>query len=167
MSAVRRLRLVTVLGAVVFAGGCGSERASPTGLSASLVKPTGLLPCSPLPSTSVKQTIGLLGGTMQIGPHVFVVPPGALLKPVTISAKTAGGTGNAVAFKPEGLTFSIPAYLTLSYANCSTDGALAAKQVAYTTDWLGIISLVPSLDDLLSQQVTGQLSHFSNYAIAW
>jgi len=167
MSAVRRLRLVTVLGAVVLGGGCGSDRASPTGFSADLLKPTGLLECSPLPSSSVKQTIGLLGGTMRIGPHVFVVPPGALLKPVTINAKTAGGTGNAVAFKPEGLTFSIPATLTLSYANCSTNGTTAAKQVAYTTDALGVISLVPSLDNLIAQKVTGQVSHFSNYAIAW
>jgi len=167
MSAVRRLRLVTVLGAVVLAGGCGSDRASLTGLSVNLVNQTGLLQCSPLPSSSVKQTIGLLGGMMRIGPHVFVVPPGALLAPVTVSAKTAGGTGNAVAFKPEGLTFSIPAYLTLSYANCSTNGAMAAKHVAYATDWLEIISFVPSLDDLIRQQVTGQVSHFSNYAIAW
>jgi len=167
MSAVRRLRLVTALGAVVLAGGCGSDRATPTGLSADLVKPAGLLPCSPLPSSSVKQTIGLLGGTMRIGPHVFMVPPGALFAPVTIEAKTAGGTGNAVAFKPAGLTFSTPAYLMLSYANCSTSGATAAKQVAYTTDWLGIISLVPSLDDPFTQHVTGLVSHFSNYAIAW
>ena len=42
-----------------------------------------------------------------------------------------------------------------------------AKQVAYTTDALGVISLVPSLDNLIAQKVTGQVSHFSNYAIAW
>ena len=39
--------------------------------------------------------------------------------------------------------------------------------VAYTTDALGVISLVPSLDNLIAQKVTGQVSHFSNYAIAW
>jgi len=104
---------------------------------------------------------------MRIGPHVFVVPSGALVQPVTISAKTAGGTGNAVDFKPVGLAFLKPAYLVLSYANCTTAGSSTSKQVAYTTDSLAILYYVPSSDNASVQQVTGQISHFSNYAIAW
>ena len=167
MSALQRLCFVTVLGAVGLAGGCGPDDATPTGIFADLAKRTELLQCSPLPSSSVKQTIGLLGGTMRIGPHVFVVPPGALLTPVAINAKTAGGTGNAVAFKPEGLRFLVPATLTLSYANCSSGGETGSKQIAFTTDWLAIVSYLPSLDDPTAQRVTGLVSHFSNYAVAW
>jgi len=147
--------------------GCVSDRPTPTGIAANLSKQTGLLQCNSLPTSSVKQTIGLAGGTMQIGPHVLVVPPGALAAPVTIAAKTAGGTGNAVELKPAGLIFLTPAYLTLSYANCNTAALPVSKEVAYTTDLLAILAFVPSSDSPSAQQVTGQIAHFSNYAVAW
>ena len=170
---VRHARVVPVtalLGIGLLCGSCASDRSAPTGITADLLTqsaPSGLLPCSKLPSTSLKQTIGSAGGTMQIGPHAFVVPSGALAQPVTINAKTAGGTGNAVEFKPVGLAFLKPAYLVLSYANCSTAGSSTSKQVAYTTDSLAILYYVPSSDNTSGQQVTGQIRHFSNYAIAW
>lgn len=163
----RIVRVFALLGAGVIAGGCAADRSTPTGITADLLKQTGLLQCSSLPSASVKQAIGLGGGTMKIGPHMFVVPPGALTVPVTIAAKTAGGTGNAVVFKPDGLIFLTPAYLTLSYANCSTAASTTSKHVAYTTDWLAVLSYVPSWDDPSTQGVTGLITHFSNYAIAW
>jgi hypothetical protein len=147
--------------------GCAGDSPTPTGIAANVWKQNGLLQCSPLPSSSVKQAIGPAGGTMQIGPHVFVVPPGALAAPVTIQAKTAGGTGNAAWFKPAGLIFLKPAYLTLSYANCNTSGSTAPKEIAYATDSLTIITYVPSVDHNSTQQVTGQVAHFSNYAVAW
>src|SRR2546422_5293160 len=137
---VRHTRVVSVLvvlGVALLSGRCASDRSLPTGITPDLSAqstPSGLLQCSKLPSTSLKQTIGSAGGTMQIGPHAFVVPSGALAQPVTINAKTAGGTGNAVEFKPVGLAFLKPAYLVLSYANCSTAGSSTSKQVAYTTD---------------------------------
>ena len=170
---VRHARVVSVLVVLavgLLSGSCLSDRSPPTGITAAFstqATPGGLLQCSKLPSASLKQTIGSAGGTMLIGPHVFVVPSGALAQPVTISAKTAGGTGNAVDFKPVGLAFLKPAYLVLSYANCSTVGSSTSKQVAYTTDSLAILYYVPSSDNGSGQQVTGQISHFSNYAIAW
>ncbi len=139
----------------------------PSVITADLLKQTSLLQCSSLPSSSAKQAIGPAGGKMQIGPHVFVVPAGALASWVTIQAKSAGGMGNAVAFKPAGLIFLKPAYLTLSYANCNASGSTASKQVAYTTDSLTIVSYVTSWDDASTRQVTGRVDHFSNYAVAW
>jgi len=168
---VRHARVVSVsvvLGVGLLSGGCASDRSPPTGITAATQStPGGLLQCSKLPATSVKQTIGSAGGTMWIGPHAFVVPSGALAQPVTISAKTAGGTGNALDFKPVGLAFLKPAYVVLSYANCSTAGSGGSKQVAYTTDSLAILYYVPSSDNASALQVTGQIYHFSNYAIAW
>ena len=170
---VRHARVVSVfalLGLGLLCGSCLSDRAPPTGITAALVTQSassGLLQCSKLPATSLKQTIGAAGGTMWIGPHVFVVPSGALAQPVTINAKTAGGTGNAVEFKPVGLVFLKPVYLVLSYANCTTAGSSASRAVAYTTDSLAILYYVPSSDNTSAQQVTGQIFHFSNYAIAW
>jgi len=55
----------------------------------------------------------------------------------------------------------------MSYANCDLLGSIAPKQIAYTTDALGILEYLLSADDLLAQRVTGELHHFSEYAIAW
>ena len=170
---VRHARIVPVtalLGIGLLCGSCASDQSPPTGIAADLstqLAPSALLPCSKLPSTSVKQTIGTAGGAMRIGPHLFLVPSGALAQPVTISGKTAAGPGNVVDFKPVGLAFLKPAYLVLSYANCSAAGSSASRAVAYTTDSLAILYYVPSSDNTSAQYVTGQISHFSNYAIAW
>jgi len=161
MKAVRVVTIALAASAI----GCASDRPTPTSIEANLVTQTGLLQCSSLPSSSVKQTIGPAGGIIQIGPHVLVVPPGALTARVTIAAKTAGGTGNAVELKPAGLIFLTPAYLTLSYANCVS--LTVTKEVAYTTDLLAIIAILPSSDNPIAQVVIGQISHFSNYAIAF
>ncbi len=41
------------------------------------------------------------------------------------------------------------------------------KQIVYTTDLLVILETLQSVDNPPSQTVTGQLQHFSDYAIAW
>jgi len=170
---VRHARVVSLfalLGVGLLSGSCASDRSPPTGITpdfSTQATLSGLLQCTKLAASSVKQTIGTAGGIMQIGPHVFVVPPGALTLPVTINAKTAGGTGNVVAFKPAGLTFLTPAYLVLSYANCSTVASSISKQVAYTTDSLAILYYLATSDNTAAQQVTAQITHFSNYAVAW
>ena len=132
-----------------------------------LLAPTGLLTCQPLPYDSATQTIGPEGGTIQIGAYSLVIPAGALAAPTMITAVVASGPVNAVRFQPEGLQFEQTAYLTMSYANCDLLGSIAPKQIAYTTDALGILEYLLSADDLLAQRVTGELHHFSEYAIAW
>ena len=78
----------------------------------------------------------------------------------------APGTVNAVQFEPAGLQFQQTAYLTLSYANCNLLGSLAPKRIAYTTDAL-VLEYLLSADNLFAGHVTGELQHFSEYAIAW
>ncbi len=129
--------------------------------------PTGLLTCTPLPSDSVTQTIGPEGGTLLVGVDALTIPPGALDSAVTITAVAPSDTVNRVQFQPEGLTFQQPASLTMSYANCNLLGLTLPKQIAYTTDLLAILYYLPSVDDQASQTVTGQLQHFSDYALAW
>jgi len=127
-----------------------------------------LLKCSNLPYASSTKTIGALGGTISAGPHTLVIPPGALLNPTTITMTAPTGLGvNAVKFQPEGLRFTVPAALTMSYANCSLLGKILPKRIAYTDDNLNIISYLLSLDNLLSKYVTGKVNHFSDYVIAW
>jgi hypothetical protein len=148
--------------------GVASQAPTPHGdLIGGPLTPTGLLTCQPLPYDSTTQTVGPDGGTIEIGAHTLVIPAGALASPTTITAVVASGPGNAVRFQPEGLQFEQTAYLTMSYANCDLLGSLAPKRIAYTTDALGILEYLLSADNLFAQQVTGELHHFSEYAIAW
>jgi hypothetical protein len=178
--APRLLRAALLAGAlVVVASSCGDR--TPLGVSpqqdllGSLVQTTSktiqslnLLRCDPMPSVSVSQWVGPDGGTIQIGPHQLSIPANALSQWVQITATAPSDTVNHVHFEPEGLQFKKSASLTLSYANCSVVGSLLPKQIVYTTDdLLTILDVLKSLDDPLSQQVTGKLNHFSEYAVAW
>ena len=41
------------------------------------------------------------------------------------------------------------------------------KRIAYTTERLNILSYLLSQDNLLLQRVSGDVEHFSRYAVAW
>ena len=132
-----------------------------------LLQSIGLLKCSPLPKQTSAATIGPWGGSITVGPHRLVVPPGALSRDVTITASLSADTINAITFQPEGLQFARPAYLTMSYANCNLLGILLPKHIAYTNDNYVILELLSSVDNLFTKRVTGQVHHFSHYAMAW
>ncbi|MGH7537054.1 MAG: hypothetical protein ACREMF_00340 [Gemmatimonadales bacterium] len=132
-----------------------------------LLRGVGLLRCTPLPYASASRLIGPTGGELRIGPHVLQIPAGVLSQPVLIRGDAPSDTVNSVRLYPEGLRFSRSASLTMSYRNCNLMGRLAPKRIAYTTERLQILSFLLSLDNLLLQQVTGRLDHFSRYAVAW
>ena len=155
---------------------CGDS--APTGVAAapkpqadligSLLGATGLLSCSDLPYDSTTQVIGPAGGSLSVGPHSFFIPPGALSRQTTITMiQPTGDRVNAVRFKPAGLQFNTPAYLSMSYANCSLLGKLLPKHIAYVDDHLNILYYLLSLDNLFAKRVTGKVNHFSEYAMAW
>jgi len=123
--------------------------------------------CSTVIVGMIRQTVGPAGGVVALGPARLTIPPGALSAPVTIQAQIpAGYSGNYIQFKPDRVVFEQPATLTLSYSNCSLANATQLK-VAQVSDVLQIIQYVPSTNDLDAHTVTGQLQHFSNYAVAW
>jgi hypothetical protein len=132
-----------------------------------LLTKTGLIKCSPLPPALAVATIGSSGGTMQIGPHTFTVPAGALSHNVTITAYAPSSEYNQVEFQPEGLQFDKSASLTMSYANCNLLGVLLPKHIAYVDGDLNILYLLQSLDNIGAQKVTGKVDHFSDYVVAW
>jgi hypothetical protein len=175
MKAVRLFVIALLVGGLALASACGDHvptAPQPSAPSASLLgwllAPTGLLTCSNLPYDSTTQTIGIGGGSLSVGPHTLIIPPGALSKPTAITMTLPTGLGvNAVKFQPAGLQFRAPAALTMSYANCSLLGKLLPKRIAYTTDNLQILYYLLSLDNLLSKDVTGKVNHFSAYVIAW
>jgi hypothetical protein len=124
-----------------------------------------LLSCSPQPYASRTQVVGANGGTILVGTHKLVIPAGALSQNYTIRAEQVTHRVNSVRFSPEGLRFAKPAKLTLSYSNCSP--LLLLKRVVYTDELLRILELIPSLDNLRTKTVTGDIRHFSRYAVAW
>jgi len=133
----------------------------------SLVGKLGLLKCTPLPYAKSSTVIGPLGGTLRIGQSTLTIPAGALARSVQITGEQLSDTVNSVRFAPEGLQFAKPASLQMPYGNCSLVGIIVPKQIAYTTDNLQILQLLLSVDNLLSKTVTGQVNHFSRYAVAW
>jgi len=127
-----------------------------------------LLQCQALPAASVTQVIGSKGGVIKIGPHSFTVPAGALSTDVAITATIPPGkNARVVFFEPSGLQFAQPATLILSYRGCSLLGVILPKKIAIVDDNLGILGYLLSLDNILSDQVSGKVPHFTGYAVAW
>ncbi|MBK8005543.1 MAG: hypothetical protein IPK12_16875 [Gemmatimonadetes bacterium] len=126
-----------------------------------------LLACPALPPAQASAWIGPLGGSVTVGPHRFVVPPGALAGPVRITMRIPSDPVVSVEMLPHGLQFQRPARLTLSYRHCGPLSLLAPKRVAYTSGTLTILEYLLSIDNLLAREVTGQVPHFSRYAVAW
>ncbi len=177
MKAVRRFAIPLTVLAVTFAcdrspTGVSQSPASNAKLTAGRAAGSGGLvsmPCDPLASASVTQVIGRAGGSMRVGPHTLRVLQGALVHAVSITAELDGDDGsNKVRFYPHGLKFRTPAYLTMSYANCDIgDGSrLAYVQIVYRHGDQ-IVEYEPSVADLAGWTVTGEITHFSNYAVAW
>jgi len=130
---------------------------------------TGLLACRIEPYAVTKKTIGPGGGQIQVGRHVLVIPAGALSAPTLITAEAPSDPVASVRFSPEGLQFKegLAARLTLDYSNCPLGRLQILKRIAYTTERLNILSYLLSRDNLLLQRVSGDVEHFSRYAVAW
>jgi hypothetical protein len=160
---------------IVFLAACGDSAPLGAGSSDLVVAvsenttvPDKLLMCSPLSYDSLTQTIGPEGGALHVGPHALTIPPGALSEPVSITAVVTPGKVNTVRFAPAGLTFALPADLTMSYANCNPLAVVIPKFVVQAShDLTAILAYLPSFDEPLAQRVTGRLEHFSTYAVAW
>ena len=174
MKSIGLWRLAIAAGAFAAFLGCAerSPVAPPANTRQDLVEESlwrtlSLLKCTPLPAESVTQEVGPEGGVIQVGPHTLTIPEGALSSTVSITAVMPSDTVNRVNFEPEGLTFDEPVWLTLSYANCEGIGSWLPKRVVYTNPGLEILEILFSLNNPFAQRVTGRVTHFSDYAVAW
>ena len=177
-----RTRSLLLAAFIVLAGASCNSALTPTGVSApdvpvssslvgGVLQPalSSLLSCPAQPVAADTEAIGPLGGTLAIGPHRLVIPAGALDSTVTIIGVAPSDHVVSVEFQPEGLRFD-PEHLprlTLDYSQCGLVQNLLPKRIAYTTDGLQILELLPSLDDLLHERVSANVHHFSRYAVAW
>jgi hypothetical protein len=124
-----------------------------------------LLLCSPERYLTATKLVGSGGGKIKVGSHVLTIPAGALSQDVTITAEQLTGSVNSVRFSPEGLTFALPAELTMSYTNCTS--VISPKRVVYTDEQLKILELLRSVDRPQTKTVTSPIDHFSRYAVAY
>lgn len=129
------------------------------------VEITDLLSCEPQPYLSNTVRIGPKGGKLRVGSHVLAIPAGALDQYVSITGEQITGSTNSVRFGPEGLTFAVPAELTMSYNNCTA--VQLPKRIAYTSETLKILEVLPTRDKAQFKVVTGEIDHFSRYAVAF
>lgn len=166
-------RALLLIAAIAAAWSCadpspvGVEPSGP-GLEAAALKPvsSALVQCRSLRADSVTQVIGPEGGELNVGPHTLDVPPGALSDTVRITAVAPSETVRLIRFMPEGLVFQKPASLSLSYKNCKIPAGTSPR-IAYLSDTLSVVAYMPSIADQWAQWVITDLSHFSNYAVAW
>lgn len=176
MKARRLIGLMFAIALAMVTISCGIDQAaSPSGeqalggpqLSANVLGK--LVKCTPTGYAYSGMTIGPAGGTIKAGKHTLEIPRGALSRTVFISMKMGADTTNSVQLLPEGLVFNRgkPATLTLNYDNCSLVSSLLPRKIAYTTNNLQILQLLPSLDDKLKKKVSTSLEHFSRYAVAF
>lgn len=166
---------LALLASTTAALGCGERRGGPTApdrsitaLEASLGNsPGGLLRCRPLAYDSVTQMVTPAGGVLRVSKHVLSIPAMALSHPTRITLVVPPDSVNRIQLQPEGLVFDAPVELTMSYVNCDIGSSTDPKQIAYTDDSLNILEYEPSVDDSHGKKVTGQLTHFSTYAVSW
>ncbi len=161
----------TILGVVV-AAGCSDVTSAPEPRNAPIqtaqVANLSAGNCASPTKVNASAVIGKNGGVLEIGPHRLEIPKGALTSTVTITAKTGDkNLGNAVKFGPEGLRFRTYAVLTMNMSNCTGWGWYKVPQIVYTDELLRILEVQPSDPDFQSKTVTGYLTHFSRYAVAY
>jgi hypothetical protein len=167
-----RIAALAVVAALGLGVGCTSSEGPvapsvepPSPLLGSLLSLTDLLTCTAQPYAVTTRVVGREGGVVAVGNHVLTIPEGALGQRVTIQAEQMRGSVNSVRLSPEGLRFAKPAQLTMSYRNCAL--VLLPKRIAYTTELLKVIQLLPSLDLFGSKVVTSPIDHFSRYVVAY
>jgi len=152
-------------------GGLGETVGTLTGTVDGVLKTTatGLISCNVSETRYGSAWVGPSGGVVRVGAHSLVIPRGALKSYTRITATAPKGSTVLVDFQPHGLKFEVPTALTLSYRECGLVGNLLGGlvlDVVYVDDKQTILEILPSLNDLLGQRVTGRVDHFSGYALA-
>jgi len=168
----RRFLVLGLFAALAVGVSCSSSESpvapaaeQPAPLLGTVLSLADLLVCQSQPYAVATQQVGPSGGTIVVGEHRLVIPRGALGSAVVIKAEQVSGSVNSVRFSPEGLRFAKPAQLTMSYRNCLV--VLKQKRIAYTTELLKVLSLLPSVDLFGSRSVTSPIDHFSRYVVAY
>jgi hypothetical protein len=172
----RSHRLGAIFAIALLAGACSdtvpTDVTAPSQSSAASVSSGPVLVECPTDVTrSVSQTLGLLGGTVQLDGHSLTVPAFALVLPtqftLTVPASqyvevhiTAGGE--------HGFEFLQTAAITISYERCTRGNIDHVDLTAYKIDpaTKALLKDMGGTDDALLRRVTFSTDSLSAYAIA-
>jgi hypothetical protein len=110
--------------------------------------------------------IGIEGGSIQLGLHSLIVPPGAVSEPTLFRLSYASRSGIALDCAPSPLSFNVPVSLTLSYVGTQYEGLSGVElQVIFMADD-DSFEVLPSVVNEAMNTVTAEVSHFSRYILA-
>jgi hypothetical protein len=117
--------------------------------------------CTPRVSSYGQALIGPAGGTLWIGTHRLIVPPGALTEKVEISGTVPEGKPFEIDLQPHGLEFVKAAGLILDASSCTEVPAIVYLIDQYTVS--------PPISPIYSnwwRTIACPIWHFSGYAVA-
>jgi len=126
----------------------------------------GDVACSPQSGATAVVDVGPRGGLVFVGPHVLIVPPGALTSTVTITATIPDQSVAFVVFEPSGLVFKRPAGLLLSMAGCDTPSDYV-PDVNYVNESGEVVERIEAVYSNYWHAIAAPIKHFSGYAVAW
>lgn len=125
-----------------------------------------LIVCVPRDYNGDARIIGPEGGELKVGPHRLTIPPGALERPVVITAEAPTALEVVLEFRPHGLTFRKRPVISFDYKHCLRPSWLQ-ERVAYLGDRDEVLEWPESHDRQYSRQVEAHIDHFSRYAVAF
>ena len=133
--------------------------------------PTPLV-CQMRRERSATMRIGPLGGSVNVGGTRMVVPAGAVAEPtdfvLTLPASSTLELDISAAGH-EHFRFARPVTVTVSYAHCKSDAALAEQLSAWYVDSESgaFLQDMGAIDSKRAKALTFETDHLSGYAIAW
>ena len=117
--------------------------------------------CVPRSSATGSALIGPRGGTLWVGRHRLIVPPGALLETVRISGTVPEGKPFEIDLQPHGLQFRKAAGLILDASSC-----IDVPTIVYLVDQYTVSPPIPAIYSNWWHAIACPIWHFSGYAIA-
>ena len=117
--------------------------------------------CVPRFAASCSALIGPRGGTLWVGRHRLIVPPGALLATVRISGTVPEGKPFEIDLQPHGLHFRKAAGLILDASSC-----VDVPTIVYLVDQYTVSPPIPAIYSEWWHTIACPIWHFSGYAIA-
>ena len=164
-----------LLGVSLIGLACGDPAAPrgsrPAPLRAELLATPTLLECPSTTGVSGGGLVGVLGGTLAVGPVQVVIPAGALLSTQSISVTVPPSTYMEIDVSVAGtehFVFEQPITVKVDYGRCSDPGSGTSLLDVWYID-AGTkqpLERMPTVDDKLTRTVTFTTGHLSGYALA-
>lgn len=123
-----------------------------------------LVKCEDQPSGTDSEAIGPSGGRLRVGANQLIIPPGALLHTVQITAIVPDDDVALIRFEPHGLVFRRSPLLVLDANGCDLEDG--TPDVVYISGGQ-ILERIEARYYPQHRVVAAPIEHFSGYALAW